>query len=225
MYWKQSIPSETLEIVDSRFSDTKVKELLKHLPGTLHTLNLDGNDLTDNSIRELALSLKDFHMFSYLSLKRNKITGNFNSIKLLASTMASNRHFHYLDLSNNPINEQYFMEILQLESLEYLAFDRYKLLNNEYFLAKLRQSFTKLQCLHLCKNLHQSRPTTINENMTDDTMYPDYNITEELALCTSASDGSHVLSTVKCCAGSATLLQLDVLQYLMVLIFVLVYVY
>ena len=132
MYWKQSIPSKTLEIVDSRFSDTKVKELLKHLPGTLHALNLDGNDLTDNSIRELALSLKDFHMFSYLSLKRNKITGNFNSIKLLASTMhtASNRHFHYLDLSNNPINEQYLMEILQLESLEYLAFDGYKLLNN-----------------------------------------------------------------------------------------------
>ena len=196
---------QTLEIVDSDFRDAQVKELLKYLPDTLRALNLDDNKLTDLIMRELSLSLKDFHNLNYLSLKHNKITGN--DIKLLVSAMKSEKHLQYLDLSCNPIDEQHFMEFLRIESLEYLAIDGCQMLNNEILLSKLSQSLHKLQCLHLCKS---NQPKLIDKNKTeenkiDESEYPVYPscCSELKALSTSTSESDSV-SFITTCNSAAT---------------------
>ena len=124
--------------------------MLNHLPDTIHSLNLDGNKLTDEIIPELSSTLWNFHELNYLSLKNNEITGNGLYYVILA--LKSKRGFQYLDLSNNPIDEQYFKEFLQLKNLEYLAIDGCHVLNDEDLLSNLAQSLPKLQCLHLCNN-------------------------------------------------------------------------
>ena len=158
---------QTLEIVRSAFGDTEVKELLNCLPSTLYALNLDGNNLTDEIIPVLALSIRqNFHEFKYLSLKHNKITEK--GVKLLISALKSKTSIHYLDLSSNPIliDEQNFMELLWLKNLEYLGVDGCHVLNNEGLLLNLSHSLPKLQCLHLCND--QLRAKKVDESMMDE---------------------------------------------------------
>ena len=201
---------QTLEIVDSHFRDKELQELLRYLPDTLRALNLDGNALTDNIMGELSLRLKHFHEFNYLSLKHNNITGN--GVKSFVSAIAFNKHFHYLDLSSNPIDVQYFVqchvEFSQLESLEYLAFDGCKVLNNEH-LHTFLQNFPKLRCLHLCKN-HLPKDL-IYENMTELDMYPNYK-----SCCSDTVSSSTRLMTAPC--GHAAMLLADIITYTLALI-------